>query len=75
MTLSIFDVCDWTNPEEVRFKFDMQQALRDNEWREELAPLLARIRFVQENIADISKRKACTATLEGIAARLEELTR
>lgn len=75
MALSIFDVSDWRNPEEVRFKFDLAQALRDNEWREELAPLLERIRFVQENIEDISKRKACTATLECIAARLEELTR
>lgn len=72
---SIFDVCDWNNADEVRAKFDLQQAMRDRAWQEELAPLLERVRFVQESIWDISKRKECTATLEVIAQRLAELTR
>lgn len=72
---SIFDVCDWTNPEEVRVKFELQQAMRDKEWQEEIAPLIERVRFVQESISDINKRKECTATLEVLAQKLAELTR
>lgn len=37
--------------------------------------MLELVRFIQANIEDISQRKNCTATLEVLASRLQELAR
>lgn len=45
----------------------------DSELHPELEYLLANVRYLQQNIDSISKRKDCTAMLEVVVNRLEEL--
>lgn len=76
---SIFEVCNWSNPEEVKFKLEMRAEMEriqfERDIAEESARMLGLVRFVQENIEDITQRKNCTATLEVLASRLQELAR
>ena len=82
---SIFDVADEADPEEVKFKLDLNAELlrvqteREQfalDLREEVSQLLVWVRFVQAHFDEGgASRKACTATLEVIAARLQNLAR
>ena len=80
---SIFDVCG-SDPEEVKFKSALnaemlrvqtERELIAQDWAEEIGGMLNLVRFVQSRIDDRASRKACTANLEVLAERLQNLAR